>query len=251
MALIHSFEDTGNKLFKYRGQIPLLLFVLGIPFIYFNDEINIYILSREKLYWILTSICILLSFYGQYIRAVAIGTSAKHTSGRNTKEQVADSLNTTGIYSTCRHPLYLGNFFMWFGIFCYSFNPYFVVISSLLFWVYYERIMFAEERFLEKKFGESYVAWSKKVPAFFQSNKNKIKNNIPFSMKTILRREYSGVTATIISFIFIDIIRDYALSGKFELNYWYLGIIGFGLLLSLVLRTLKHSTNILNEDDRS
>lgn len=251
MALIHSLEETGNKLFKYRGQMPLILFLIGIPFIYFNDEINIYILSREKLYWILTGICIALSFYGQYVRAVAIGTSAKNTSGRNTKEQVAESLNTKGIYSTVRHPLYLGNYFMWLGIFCYSFNPYFVVIASLLFWIYYERIMFAEERFLEGKFGESYLNWSKKIPAFIPSRKNYIKSDIKFSMKTILRREYSGVTATIISFIFIDIIRDISLTKKFELNYWYLGVLGFGLMISLVLRTLKHHTSVLNEDDRS
>ncbi len=251
MALIHSLEETGNKLFKYRGQIPLILFLIGLPFIYFNDEINIYVLSREKLYWTLTAICILFSFYGQYIRAVAIGTSAKHTSGRNTKEQVADSLNTTGIYSTVRHPLYLGNYFMWLGIFCYTFNPYFIVIASLLFWIYYERIMFAEERFLEGKFGNDYLEWSKKVPAFIPSSKNKIKNQIPFSMKTILRREYSGVTAVIISFVFIDIIRDFSLMGEFKVNYWYLGVIGGGLMISLVLRTLKHHTSLLNEEDRS
>jgi protein-S-isoprenylcysteine O-methyltransferase Ste14 len=251
MALIHSLQENGNKLFKYRGQMPLILFLIGIPFIYFNDEINIYILSRENLYWVITVICILLSFYGQYVRAVAIGTSAKHTSGRNTKEQVADSLNTTGIYSRVRHPLYLGNYFMWLGIFCYTFNPYFIVISSLLFWIYYERIMFAEERFLEGKFGDSYLEWSKKVPAFIPSSKNKIKSEIPFSMKTILRREYSGVTAVFISFVFIDLLRDYSLRGSFKVNYWSLGVLAFGLLISLVLRTLKHHTQLLSETDRS
>ena len=34
----------------------------------------------------------------------------KNTSGRNTHDQVADSLNTSGIYSIVRHPLYVGNF---------------------------------------------------------------------------------------------------------------------------------------------
>ena len=37
MALIQSMENQGNFLFKYRGQFPILLFVLAIPFIYSTD----------------------------------------------------------------------------------------------------------------------------------------------------------------------------------------------------------------------
>src|SRR5690606_16618775 len=152
MALVHSLENNGNKLFRYRGQIPVVLFLLSIPVVYFTDYqfLNVW----NYLDWILLVICALVSFSGQVIRAIAVGTFNKNTSGRNTKEgQVAEALNTKGIYSTVRHPLYLGNYFMWIGIVMYTYNIYFVLIVSLLFWVYYERIMFAEERFLERKFG--------------------------------------------------------------------------------------------------
>jgi hypothetical protein len=37
MALIHSLEKNGNILFKYRGQIPVVLFLLSIPTVYFTD----------------------------------------------------------------------------------------------------------------------------------------------------------------------------------------------------------------------
>ena len=186
MALVHSFEKNGNILFKYRGQIPVILFLMSIPTVYFTDYklFN----SNHTLDLILFITCILFSFSGQVIRAIAIGTSSKHTSGRNTKEQVADALNTKGIYSTVRHPLYLGNYFMWIGIVMFTYNIWFVLLVSLLFWLFYERIMFAEERFLERKFGQDYVDWSMKVPPFWPSMKNHIKTEIPFSMKTILRR---------------------------------------------------------------
>lgn len=249
MALIHSLEKNGNFLFRYRGQFPIILFIIAIPVIYFTDY---KFLTKDKTIEIIfTSFAIFVSFFGQYIRAVAIGTSHKSTSGRNKHEQVAEALNTKGIYSTLRHPLYLGNYFMWIGIIMYTFNIWFILIATLLFWVYYERIMFAEERFLERKFGQGYLDWSLKVPAFVPSFKNYEKALIPFSFKTILRREYSGITATIIGFLFIDFFKRLfeMKEVKFEL---YQGIVlGVAILISLILRTLKHNTKILFEEDRS
>lgn len=250
MALVHSFEKNGNKLFKYRGQIPLVLFLLSIPVVYFTDYQ--FLNDSDSLDLILLITCAVFSFAGQVIRAIAIGTANKHTSGRNTKEgQVAEALNTKGIYSTVRHPLYLGNYFMWIGIVMYSYNIYFVVIVSLLFWLYYERIMFAEERFLERKFGDEYVSWSMKVPAFWPSFKNKVATEIPFSMKTILRREYSGVSATIIGFVFVDFLRDWFVAGEVQWKYSHLIGLAIALSISLILRSLKHYTKLLFEADRS
>jgi protein-S-isoprenylcysteine O-methyltransferase Ste14 len=249
MALVHSFEKNGNILFKYRGQIPVILFVLSVPVVYFTDYQFLTKYSSLELPLLIT--CSLVSFAGQVIRAIAIGTSNKYTSGRNTKEQVAEALNTKGIYSTLRHPLYLGNYFMWIGIVMYTFNIWFVVTVSLLFWIYYERIMFAEERFLERKFGESYVNWSLKIPPFWPSFKNYEPNPIPFSMKTILRREYSGVTATILGFVFVAFLRDWFQTGSIHLKPVYGMVAGIALMISLVLRTLKHSTKLLFEEDRS
>lgn len=249
MALIHSFEKSGNFLFKYRGQFPVVLFVAAAPVIYFTD----FECFRDNslYYWILFGFAVALSFLGQVIRAIAIGTSNKNTSGRNRDEQVADALNTKGIYSTMRHPLYVGNYFMWIGIVVFTGNIWFFLVVSLAFWLYYERIMFAEERFLERKFGEDYLEWSKQVPAFWPSFKNYESSPIPFSMKTILRREYSGITATIIGFLFVMILRDTFYHGTFVFDWNYVIILGVALFISLFLRTLKHHTKILFEEDRS
>ncbi|MES2799526.1 MAG: methyltransferase [Bacteroidota bacterium] len=249
MALIHSFEKNGNFLFKYRGQIPVILFLASIPVVYYTDYECI---QKNDTYFYLGLIAsALVSLLGQIIRSVAIGTSSKHTSGRNTKEQVADALNTKGIYSTVRHPLYLGNYFMWIGIVMFTFNIWFFIVVSLLFWIYYERIMFAEERFLERKFGNDYLNWSLKVPPFFPSFKNYEKTNIPFSMKTILRREYSGITATIIGFVFVDILRNWFTTEEFLVSNCQYIILAVGLGITIVLRSLKHYTKVLHEDDRS
>ncbi len=253
MALIHSLEDSGNILFKYRGQIPVVLFLAAIPAIYFTDYSGVSS-DQRNLY---TIIAIFISVAGFIFRAYAIGTTPRNTSGRNTSEQVADVLNSTGIYSIVRHPLYVGNYFMWIGIVAYVFNLWFVIAVTLAYWLYYERIMFAEERFLERKFGEDYISWSKKVPAFVPNFKLWTKSEVKFSLKTVLKREYSGFFATVLGFIFVDIIRD--LSPFIEHGYWeryefnndYLIVLGVAGAITLVLRSLKHYTTILEDDNRS
>jgi protein-S-isoprenylcysteine O-methyltransferase Ste14 len=246
MALLHSFEKSGNILFKYRGQIPVVFFLMAIPIIFFTTYESI-----PRTFQVgLTVFSIVISLIGFIIRAYAIGTTPKGTSGRNTREQIAESLNHTGIYSLVRHPLYLGNYLMWIGIVVFTFNVYFVVIISLAFWLYYERIMFAEERFLERKFGEDYLDWSKNVPAFIPGCGNYIRGSIPFSFKSVLRREYSGVLAMVVSFAFVDHLRFFIVNNSFD--PWRISsyIVVFFAVLAFLLRSMKHKTNLLNEDGR-
>lgn len=247
MAIVNSMERSGNVLFRYRGQLPVILFVLAIPVVYFTDLSGLTGQTKTILTWL----AIFLSVLGFIIRSVAIATTPKGTSGRNTKEgQVAETLNTSGIYSIIRHPLYLGNYLMWIGIVLFTFNFWFVIVVSLLFWLYYERIMFAEERFLERKFGDAYMNWANQTPPFLPGFRKYKKNEIPFSTKTILRREYSGVLATVFGFTFIDDLRHFFSTGSFKLiTNWHYALLAT-LLLALILRSLKHYTKVLNEKDR-
>lgn len=245
MALVNSWEKQGNFLFKYRGQFPVILFVLSVPFLYFTESIN----ESSIVYWNYTAL--LVSVLGFLIRFYTIGTTPKGTSGRNTKEQIADYLNSTGIYSLVRHPLYLGNYLIWIGIAIFTYNIYFIIIVSLLFWIYYERIMFAEERFLEKKFGDEYLNWSNGIAAFIPSFTNFTKTIIPLSLKSILRREYAGLLATVIGFAFIDVVRLYFTTGILNVTELMLQILLVTVVVVVVLRSLKHYTSVLDEKDRS
>ena len=245
MALVNSWERQGNFLFKYRGQFPVILFVLSVPFLYFTESIN----ESSIVYWNYSAL--LVSVLGFLIRFYTIGTTPKGTSGRNTKEQIADYLNSTGIYSLVRHPLYLGNYLIWIGIAIFTYNIYFIIIVSLLFWIYYERIMFAEERFLEKKFGDEYLNWSNGIAAFIPSFTNFTKTIIPLSLKSILRREYAGLLATVIGFAFIDVVRLYFTTGILNVTEFMLQILLVTVVVVVVLRSLKHYTSVLDEKDRS
>ena len=128
--------------------------VAGIFMMYIGNRQAIIFDMRDEI------IFLAVSLLGQLIRIFTVGFAPKNTSGRNTVNgQIADELNTTGIYSLIRHPLYLGNFFMWLGPVLFLRSVGFLIVFFLLYWLYYERIMFAEEQFLRRKFGEVYDKW--------------------------------------------------------------------------------------------
>jgi protein-S-isoprenylcysteine O-methyltransferase Ste14 len=245
MALIEEYNKTGNWLFKYRSYLPLIFFILATAVVIldknvFADFSNIYF----------SIICVSISLAGQVIRALTIGYTPKATSGRNTKQQVADVLNTKGLYSTLRHPLYLGNFFMWIGIVVYVGNVWFIISCILLFWIYYERIMFAEEFFLRNKFKEEYIKWAEKIPPFLPRFKHYKETGFAFSMRNVLKREYHGFFAIFISFSYINFIKNYIENKIIYLDTFWQISLGFSLIVFITLRILRKNTNILNVEGR-
>jgi len=156
-----------------------------------------------------------VSFAGFLIRCITIGYVPEGTSGRNTKQQRADRLNTTGMYSVVRHPLYLGNFLIILGMMMFTQVWWIVLISVLMFWIYYERIIFAEEEFLRKKFGNLFLEWAEKTPAFLPRIKKWQKPDLPFSFRTVLNREYTGFFIITSSFTLLEIIGDIMVEREF------------------------------------
>ena len=94
------------------------------------------------------------------------GTPSRGTSGRIPKRSGPEHSSTTGVYSVVRHPLYLGNYLIGLGAVLVPFEFWFFSLYTLLYWLYYERIMMAEERFLVSRFGDSFEEWAKQTPAF-------------------------------------------------------------------------------------
>lgn len=250
MALIEEFEKSGNWLFRWRSFLPLVLYGLAACIIVSEADTHQPIF---KMQWALT--CLWISMLGQIIRAVTIGYTPKGTSGRNTKEgQVAEVLNTKGIYSVVRHPLYLGNFFMWLGLIMYVGNHWFVITCILLFWLYYERIMLAEEQFLRRKFGLVYEKWAENVPPFIPSLSRFKTSGESFSLRNVLKREYSGFFAVFLSFAMLDALKNYIHFGFTQwqdiVNIFWGILLAINLPLFLILRFLKKNSKILDAEGR-
>ena len=246
MALREEFRKSGEWLFRWRSYLPLLLIAL-------------FVLTAAGLrhpyaphpwggMW--ENICLAVSFTGVGIRLLTGGYVPAGTSGRNVKGQVADVLNTTGAYSLVRHPLYLGNFLILLGISLFWGVWWFTLIIVLILWLYYERIMFAEEEFLQERFGEAFVEWADKTPAFVPKFGNWVKPNLPFSFKTAIRKEYTAFFAMMTVFFLMKTVGEFIIFGKLAVDWKWAVLFSFSLMTYLGVRYLKKRTDWLNVEGR-
>jgi protein-S-isoprenylcysteine O-methyltransferase Ste14 len=245
MALVHEFESSGNWLFKRRSWLPVFMIVAAVVVMYLGNRQAIIFDLRDEL------IFLGVSLLGQIIRILTVGFAPRNTSGRNTATgQIADEINVTGVYSIVRHPLYLGNFFMWLGpvLFLRSFS--FTLIFGLLYWLYYERIMFAEEQFLRRKFGEAYDKWSETVSSFIPWSFRYVPPKLPFSLRNVLKREYNSFVNIFVIFTLLDLFRNYFLSERIYFTGLWIWLLGAAVVIWLAVRTIHKSTRWLEVEGR-
>jgi protein-S-isoprenylcysteine O-methyltransferase Ste14 len=235
-------------LFRWRSFLPVLIILLVVPALrdplFASDEGAF---DFEDAWEI---ICVAVAFFGLAIRVYTIGHVPEGTSGRNTKDQRADALNTTGIYSVVRHPLYVGNFLIWLGVAMFVRCWWLTLMFVLLFALFYERIIFTEEEFLRKKYGKEWDEWAAGTPAFIPRLKNYKKAALPFSMRNVLNKEYHVFFNIILAFAVIEILEGLVTDRKFELDLAWVVAVAAGLAAWITLRILKKMTKVLHVEGR-
>lgn len=246
MALKEEMERQGNWLFRWRSYLPLLFLVMVLIVMKRNHDLGHGELGSRAWEFICLAVCLL----GLGIRVFTIGYTPRGTSGRNTKTQIAETLNTSGMYSIVRHPLYVGNFLIWFGIALFPYSVWVALISIFIFWIYYERIMFAEEAYLRKKFNGVYEEWAAKTPAFIPRFRDWKKPTLSFSLKNALRREYSAFFAMIFTLFLLKTVDGFLNQNRLIFDKPWLMLSLFGFTVWLTLRTMKKKTRWLNVEGR-
>jgi len=245
MALVHEFERSGNWLFKRRSWLPLFLVATGIVIMYLGNRQAIFFDLRDEM------IFLGISLLGELIRILTVGFAPRGTSGRNTGDgQIAWELNVTGAYSVLRHPLYLGNFLMWLGPVLFLRSVWFTVFFFLIYWLYYERIMFAEEQFLRRKFGEAYDKYSEKVSSIIPLGFKFIMPKLPFSTKNVMKREYNSFVNIFLIFAALDLFRNYFLTGRIYFTRIWLYLLIGALLIWVIIRSVHKLTKWLEVEGR-
>ena len=243
MLLRDELEKEGNFIFRWRGWIAFFILpIFAIAMVggkSFGQPLGLYTVG-----------CLALSFLGLAMRCFTVGFVPKGTSGRNKLRQEAEALNTTGMYSVVRHPLYLGNFTIFLGVVLFMRNFWVVIVSVLLAWLYFERMMIAEDGFLEKKFGEIYRRWADRTPTFIPNFKLWSSPDRRFSARTVLRREYSGFFAIILTYSILDSIGSLFSGGTFRIQQHWKYLLLFGAIFYIVVFVLKKKTRILDEPGR-
>ena len=246
MRIIDKLRKDGDFLFRWRSYFPLLtLPLIMASYINFSYPANSYFLN---LLWGLG--CFAVSFVGIAIRIIVSGTVPEGTSGRNTKAQKASTLNTSGLYSVVRNPLYLGNYFIALGISLLPREWYLPVIISLAFFLYYERIIAREEEFLEEKFGDRFRAWAAMTSVIIPHISGYQRSQLLFSLKTALRKEFHGIFGVIATFFLMDLIGVYSVQRRLVLNSFWIYFFFAGVLFYIIMMILKKKTKILSVEGR-
>ncbi len=246
MALQEEFEKTGEFFFRWRSYLPLFMAALFIPALArFRYP---FASPRLDLAW--DAGCLAVALLGEGIRFFTVGFVPRGTSGRNTLKQVADTLNTTGLYACVRNPVYLGNFIIWFGLSLFMKSVWFTALIVLVFTVFYERIIFTEETFLRQKFGDAFIQWAHATPAIMPRLRNWRPPALPFSWKSALNREYGTFFAIIATFTVLELLASLFHRGTLRIDDIWVKLFIFSGVFYLTIRYLKKKTKVLATDNR-
>lgn len=253
MSLYDDMIKSGHTMFRYRSYLPLLI----IPplFIAMEESVHIENMVGDDIedLWVLG--CFILSLIGLAVRAITVGHVPGGTSGRNTQSQRAHHLNTTGMYSIVRNPLYLGNFIMILGVLLSIKVWWLVALGSLAFFIYMERIILAEEKFLTDSYGQAYLDWRSKTPLIWPKFSQWQKPELPFSFKTVLKREYPGFIAVGAAFYITELVTDVFFEREpflewFQEDFVWSAVMAVFLVIGLTVRYLKKHTSVLKVEGR-
>ncbi len=248
MAIREEYEKSGGWLFRWRSFLPLLLIPILIVALLDSQLMEKFAGRKFEKCWEIFSIGI--AFFGLLLRCIIIGSTPKGTSGRNTKRQKADSLNTKGLYSVVRHPLYVGNFFIFLGVILFTKVWWLVLLGTLLYWLYYERIIFAEEAFLREKFGDTFMKWAENTPVIIPDFRKWESAELTFSIKNVLKREFNGFFAIVASITALHVAETVVTEKRFYISETWMTFFLAGLVIYLILWFFKKFTKLLKVEGR-
>ncbi len=231
----------GNLLFHNRNWLfPLFYVILFIPSReVFNDPVTAMLIGFG------------IATVGQLIRIITIGLVYIVRGGRN-RRVYADDLVTTGIFSHCRNPLYVGNILILVGLGVASNSLIFMAIATPLFLFFYQAIVRAEENFLRNKFGEAFNEYCSRVnrwvPAF--AGLGKTLSSMEFKWKRVVIREYTATYIWLTGAVLIIMKHFYVHDDRFNLQEnltLFIIILAALLVLYLFTRYMKKSKIIASD----
>jgi protein-S-isoprenylcysteine O-methyltransferase Ste14 len=190
--------------------------------------------------------CVAIALLGEAIRILTIGFIPKGTSGRNTGgPEKASTLNTLGMYSVVRNPLYLGNFITQIGV-GMQFRVWELSALSCLWLVgLYVPIILSEERFLLGKFGDEYARYAAAVPRICPRLGLWKTPQLQWSWRMVIRREHDTMYLILLMFALVQQVQESLIAGrpKADLVWLVIGVVATAAWLTAEI--LKKYTSVL------
>ena len=227
--------QIGNFFFKYRNLLFILLY--GLLFLPSPELFTENIFHEEYKTWPLV-IGLFVTVLGQAIRGATIGLAYIVRGGKD-KKVYAEHLVSTGIFSHCRNPLYVGNILMLLGVGILANSLIYVAIIMPLFLFIYQAIVLAEENFLRGKFGADFDAYCTKVNRWIPSLKGigATFSSMEFNWKRWVLKEYTTQFIWLAGIVLL-IIRLYQIEDILKNSLYAVLVLG---LFYLYVRYLKKS----------
>ena len=231
----------GNFLFRNRnGIFPIFYLMLFVP-------------SRQVFTNPVTAMIIgfTVTIIGQLIRIITIGLVYIIRGGKD-RRVYAEDLVTTGIFSHCRNPLYVGNILILVGLGIASNSLLFMAVFTPLFLFFWQAIVLAEENYLRNKFGEQYNDYCKRVNRWL-INPNGLGTTLgsmQFKWKRVIIREYNSTYIWMTGAVLIVMKHFYFHADGFDFKKnlpMFISILVLLLLLYLFARYLKKSRKLVSD----
>jgi protein-S-isoprenylcysteine O-methyltransferase Ste14 len=228
-------RSLGGLVFRWRSYLPLLA-VVGLS--YGAYRVGSDPAATTGNVRLSVALGLMLSACGLALRAYTVGQAPAGTSGRH-RWQFAAALNTFGIYSVVRHPLYLGNMLIWSGVSLTSGWLYGALASAALGGLVFGLIVRHEDGFLRRSFGEEFAEWALVTPAFVPRPGLWRTTRRPFDWRRAVASEYSSLhTIGLLSLLFAALRGWGGVPSAQPSGSWW-ALLGANAALYLSLRTWR------------
>lgn len=231
----------GNFLFRNRnGIFPLFYLMLFVPsWEVFTNPVTAMLIGLS------------VTVIGQLIRIITIGLVYIIRGGKD-RRVYAEDLVTTGIFSHCRNPLYVGNILILVGLGIASNSLLFMAVFTPLFLFFWQAIVLAEENYLRNKFGEQYNEYCKRANRWLINFNGigKTLSSMQFKWKRVIIREYNSTYIWMTGAVLIMMKHFYFHKDQFDFRQnlpIFISILVLLLLLYLFARYLKKSKKIVSD----
>ncbi len=204
--------NIANNCFKFRAisVVPIIL----ICFFVFNPD------DMGRFNTLISISGFALALFGGLIRMTSVGFSKPVTSGRENYLK-AENLNTSGLYSLVRNPLYMGSFFIYNGVIIAYSSIYALILLNIFFILNYYFIIYSEENYLKKQFGKEYKEYLDAVPKVIPNFKNYKKNEGKFSFLKVFLREKNTTFYWVLLYVVSLLLKQYKLNDSTIDNFWF------------------------------
>jgi protein-S-isoprenylcysteine O-methyltransferase Ste14 len=219
-------RSLGSFVFRWRSYLPLVVVLALLAGLADGRFVE----PAKVRGWIVAGL--LLGSAGLALRLYAVGHAPPGTSGRH-RQQYAERLNTFGIYSIVRHPLYLGNVLVWVGVSLTSGWPVGSAVSGVLAGGVFALIVRHEDAFLARRFGEAFGEWAAVTPAFVPRFGLWRTARRPFRWRRAVASEYSTFHSIVLLALLFAAVRDLAAGGRPAAAWWILVAANAALYLAL------------------